>query len=89
MIKMEDKFTKNKNIPWRLIDNEAIIVDIKEGESIYLNEVAAFIWNSIDGENTVKEIIEHICDNFDIDIETAKKDTFNFLETLLEKKLIS
>lgn len=85
---MEDKFTKNENIPWRLIDNEAIIVDIKEGESIYLNEVGAFIWGSIDGKKTVKEIIKHICDNFDVDIETAKKDTLNFLKTLLEKKLI-
>jgi methyltransferase-like protein len=89
MVKMEDKFHKNENIPWRLIDAEAILVDIKEGESIYLNEVGTFIWNSLDGKNTVKEIVECICDNFDIDLETAKRDTIKFLETLLEKKLIS
>lgn len=89
MLKTDVCLSKNKNIPWRMIDKEAILVDIKEGESIYFNEVAAEIWNSLDGKKTIKEIAENISDTFDIDPETAKNDTLEFLKTILDKGMAS
>lgn len=88
MVLLNNRIAKNKKIPWRIIEGEAILVDVDKGEIIHLNPVGAEIWNSIDGKKSVKEIIEHICNQFEVDKETAEEDTLKFLERLHEKDAI-
>ena len=71
-----------------MIEREAILVDVGKGEVIHLNEVAAEIWDAIDGKKTINDIIKHICNIFSIDEKTAEKDVLEFIQKLLEKKLI-
>ena len=88
MLKMDTCLLKNKDVPWRMIDKEAILVDIKKSESIYFNEMAARIWDCLDGKKTIKEIIKNIRGISDVNEKTVTNDIFEFLENLLEKKLI-
>lgn len=79
---------KNDRVPYRLIEGEAILVNVKNGEVIHLNEVGASIWSFLEGGKKINQVIEHICENFEIDIETATKDTLEFIQPLLDKGLI-
>ena len=54
-----------------------------------LNEVGAAIWEQIDGQRSVQEIVENICLQFEIDISTAEADTLQFIAELKDKELIS
>lgn len=85
MLSLKSCVSKNEKVPWRIIEGEAILVDVDKGEVIHLNEVGAEIWSSIDEEKSVDEIINHICDQFEVDKETAKKDTLEFLDKLIER----
>lgn len=85
---LNKRILKNKKMPWRIIEAEAILVDVDKGEIIHLNPVGAEIWSSINGEKTAKEIIAHIYNQFEVDMETAEKDTLKFLEKLYEKGAI-
>ncbi len=71
----------------RKTGNEYILVpvtgNIADMNSIFtLNETGAYIWENIDGQKTVGEIIELVENEFDIDHPTAERDVLEFLESM-------
>ena len=89
MLPLDTIISKNTRVPWRIIEGEAILVKVDSGEVIQLNEVAAEIWRMIDGQRKISGIITHICSSFEVDRKQAEKDTLDFLESLLDKNLIT
>ena len=87
MLSGEDRIQREEKIPWRLIEGEAVLVNIEDGEVIHLNEVAAEIWSVIDGTRSVEEIVKHVNREFEAEIATIEKDVFDFLNQLIEKKV--
>ena len=77
-----------KDIPWRVIEQEAILVDIAKGGVLQLNEVAAFAWDNIDGQRTIGQIIECVCDEFDVTEDRAAKDIKEYMRELLKRKFV-
>ena len=71
----------------RRIADELLLVPISRtaGEVgfIYtMNEVAAFVWENLDGKTSVHEICEMIVKEFEVDIETATNDIIELLGQL-------
>jgi len=80
-------FKKEASMVSRKIADEVILVPIRQSvgdlESIYtLNEVAALIWELIDGEMKVREIKEKIIEEFEVTPEEAEKDMGEYLQQL-------
>ncbi|MDD4940717.1 MAG: PqqD family protein [Candidatus Omnitrophica bacterium] len=88
MISPESRVSKKKSIPWRMIEEEAVLVDIDKGEVIQLDEVGARIWEAIDGSATVSGIIDTVCSEFEVDKDTATADVLEFLNELSERGAI-
>lgn len=89
MLTLDSIISKNKRVPWRIIESEAVLVKVDSGEVVHLNEVAAEIWRIIDGKRKISGIIAHIYTSFDVEKVEAEKDTLDFLESLLEKSLVT
>jgi Coenzyme PQQ synthesis protein D (PqqD) len=81
-------FSKTARVPWRLIDQEIVIVDLKNNSVLQLNDVARLIWEHIDGTVSISAIIDLITEQYLIDRSTAQNDALIFVTTLLEKGLI-
>lgn len=45
-----------------------------------LNEVGSFIWDQVNGKKCVKEIIESVHSEFDVDRKTAENDVMDFFK---------
>ena len=88
MLTVDTRLAKNEKIPWRLIEEEAILLDLDEGEVLRLNPVGAKIWNAIDGRRTVEEIVAHIRRTFEVSHWTARRDVHRFLKQLLRHALV-
>jgi hypothetical protein len=88
MVLLSTRIAKNKKIPWRIVEGEAILVDVSGASIIHLNEVGAEIWNVIDGKNSIADIVKHISNTFDVDEKTAQNDTIEFIKQLFEKGVI-
>ncbi len=57
--------------------------------SIYtLNEVGTSIWQLIDGQHSVDQLIESISSEYEVSKEEASNDVFDFLSTLEAEGLI-
>ena len=90
---LEKCFLKENNCVAREIAGETIIVPIKgrvgDLDSIYtLNEVGTLIWQLIDGQKNIGQIVQAVRQAYDVESEEVTRDTFDFLGSLEKAGLI-
>ncbi len=78
----------NEKTAYRVIDGEAVVVNLKDSTFHTLNSVATFIWEQADGRIKAEQIIEKICQEFEVDWDTAERDCLEFLAELISKGLV-
>ena len=72
----------------RIIENEAVVVIPQIGLVRTLNEAASRIWQLLDGQNSIEDIINMISSEFNVSSEIAKQDTIDFIRELKEKEMV-
>ena len=87
------RFIRNREVVSRQIEGELIIVPIRHGvgdlNSLYtLNPVGSVLWDFMMEGHTVPEMVGRICEEFDVSTAQAQNDISDFLDSLLEEKLI-
>ena len=53
-----------------------------------MNPVASFIWDKLDGQTTMEQLVNAITNNFDVDQSVAKNDLESLLNELTDLNLI-
>ena len=81
------------DIVLRRIADEAVLVPVRSNvgdlDSIFtLNQTAITIWSALDGMTPLHRVIDVVCDEYEIDRETAAADTREILAQLAEAGLI-
>ncbi len=84
---MSKIFRKKNNCVSKKIGEEYILIpvyqDADSGQSIFrMNETAAFIWDRIDGKNTLDEMVDMVVAQFDVSREIAQNDVSQFLNDM-------
>jgi len=93
MIATDVRFIRNQEVVSRRIEGELIIVPIRSGvgdlNSLYtLNPVGSVLWDFMTEGRTLGEMVQRICDEFDVTRSQATRDIESFLDSLLEEKLV-
>ena len=93
MIQPQSILLHSPSVVTRKTGSEYVLVpvtnNIADMNSVYtLNETGAFIWDLIDGNRNVEEIIDVLIAEYDTDRETATKDIFDFVENMKEFLII-
>ena len=93
MTEAPQTYKRNENFVFRRIDNETILVPIKDNvgdmNCIYnLNEVGAFIWQNIKCKNSVSDIKKMIVSEFEVSETQAEADLTEFVNDLREIEAI-
>ena len=70
------------------LEDEVVILGLKDGVYYGLNPVGAFIWNLIQKPIAVKEIKEAILNEYDVEEDVCEKDLLELLGNLQDKNLI-
>ena len=84
-----DAFPARRSVPWRTLDTEALVVDVKGGLLYPLNSVGARIWDLCDGARSVDEIVDVLAAEFEAPEPTIRDDAIEFIERLADAKLVS
>jgi hypothetical protein len=90
MLKMADMKSvpmRSPSIVTRKTGNEYVLVpvanNIADMDSVYtLNETGAFLWELIDGEKCVEDLIEELIKEYTTDRETATSDVLSFIDEM-------
>lgn len=84
---------RSPSVVTRKTGNEYVLVpvanNIADMNSVYtLNETGAFLWELIDGENNIEDMIEALIREYDINEATASNDVFEFIGEMYKYLII-
>ena len=85
---LESKIQRQKDVAWRMIDGEAVIITPADSTMHTLNDVGTRIWELLTGTRSLREVAGVLCAEFEVDKDRAEKDTLWFAECLAKKGLI-
>jgi hypothetical protein len=93
MNNLQKRYRKSESVVARKVGGEFILVPIRQDagdlSSIYtLNEVAAHIWELIDGSHSVEEIRGKIIEEYEVEPREAEEDILHCLNQLESRNLI-
>jgi hypothetical protein len=92
-VQADARFIRNREVVSRQIEGELVIVPIRRGvgdlNSLYtLNSVGSILWEFMTQSHTVPEMVNRVCDEFEVTSMQAQADIQEFLGSMLEEKLI-
>ncbi|HCT30460.1 MAG TPA: lasso peptide biosynthesis PqqD family chaperone [Bacteroidales bacterium] len=70
------------------VDGEKVMMSVENGEYFGLDSVGSRIWEMIENPVKVETLIDYLIDEFDVSKQQCEIDTLEFLNELLEKKLL-
>lgn len=70
------------------LDGELFIIDVETGKYYGLNTVANRIWEILETEKTVDEVVGTLLEEYDIDKTTCQQQVETLINDLKEKTLI-
>ena len=88
-INLDTIINKNLEIDDTDLDGEKVMMNLDKGQYFMMNEVGSRIWEIISEPINVKDIIETLRSEYEVDEETCKCTVIDFLTGLNHAKLIS
>ena len=79
---------RRENLHVREIDGETVILDQENERMHNLNSTAAFVFLSVDGQRTERQIGEEFAECFGVTLQVAEQDTQAALRKFRELQLI-
>ena len=79
----------SEGLVWRVVDDELIIVRPGDGDLLVLNQVGAFIWQAMDGRQTVADLSQLVCNEYEVSPDQAQADVEDFLNELESQGLLA
>jgi hypothetical protein len=87
-IKEQDIISRQKGIVFNKLDDEIVMMSIKNGEYYGLDNIGSRIWEIIENPVSVRQIIDILKDEYEVAGDQCKIDVNEFLDLLLKKNLI-
>ncbi|OFX61808.1 MAG: hypothetical protein A2046_03185 [Bacteroidetes bacterium GWA2_30_7] len=84
---------KNPNIVSKMIDNDYLLIpivkDTMDMNNIFgISEVGTFIWDNIDGETTIKDLIKKVVSEYEIEKKIASNDVYEFITDCFNNNIL-
>jgi len=84
---LEECLLKAECVAQREIKGEVLLFNTETGLSYSLRGIGGRIWNMLDGSTSVEDIVKCVCQEYEVQTETAKTHTLVFLGKLLREEL--
>lgn len=77
------RFRARRDVRFRTVGEEGVLVRQEAGEVLVVNEVGARVIALLDGERTVGELLATLAEEFDVAPEQLRRDVAEYLEQLV------
>lgn len=88
MIDRTSTIKLRKEVSVSVIDNEKVMIDFDSGKYFMIKGVGNDIWDMIQTEITVQEIISSLLNEYEIDASTCETQVLSFLQKLEDNNFI-
>ena len=83
-MRLTDYPVADPQVAGTIVDEQAVIVLANDGNVNIFNSVATRIWELIDGQHSVGDIVRQIMDEYEVGADTALHDTCEFVQALAD-----
>lgn len=80
--------TQSSDAKYELVEDEAIIIDLKTGSYYSLNDTGTMFWELIDGQRSVAACAAEIAKEYDVAASEVEGDILELAEGFLSEGLI-
>lgn len=80
---------RREDVPTTDIDGELGMMSIEKGKYFTLDEVGTRIWGILETPHSIKEIVDVLIQEYDVDFDTCANDVEELIEKLLQEDLIA
>jgi hypothetical protein len=87
---MSEKYIKpSRNIAARMLDDEMIVMSVRDSAVYSLNATATVIWSAADGSTPLREIVaSKVVPQFEVEPEVAYQDALELVEELVREGIL-
>ena len=78
-----------ENIAWRILEGEAVVLNVDSGRYYTLNPSSTLIWKRITEGDDVESVVAALCEEYEVEPKLARTDIMQQLDQWLESGLIS
>lgn len=72
----------------REVGDEILFLTKSGSEVVNLNPVGTFIWRQFDGNHTLQDVLDIICEEYEVELDRAEEDLRSFVAELETNKLV-
>lgn len=72
----------------REVDDETVLLDLKSGMYFGLDGVGKLVWESVERGRNLRETVEAVVSEYDVEPERAQSDVLDFAGDLVERGLL-
>jgi len=80
---------RDQEVAAKVIDGEAILINLANGVYYSMDKVGALIWQMIEGRHTLGEIVEAVRRNYEVSSDQAEADVQRLAAELLQENLVA
>lgn len=84
----ESRYTPAAEVNARVLESEAVLLNVQTGAYFGLNKVGTHIWQLYGEGKSLSEVIDGVCQRFEVTRERAEADVRAFTKTLVERGLL-
>ncbi len=82
------KIIRNEEVAFRIVKGEAVMLNPIDNQIHLLNETATYIWLELEKKHDIKDLLEAICEEFEVERQAAQDDLLRYIDGLNQKGLI-
>jgi hypothetical protein len=80
---------RSEGVTWRKVDSQIVILDLEDSCYLRTNAVGAVLWERLQTESSLEELVTLLVETYEVDEETASRDTKQFIEDLAANNLLT
>jgi hypothetical protein len=85
---MQESFKISADVSFRKVGEEIFVLSRNDSVVFNLNVTGAVVWDGIIAGKTFEEIAGLLCESYNADIDTVRRDIREIIDTMVEKKLV-
>jgi len=87
-LNLDSRVQRKADLPWKQLGDTVVLLDLVSGDFLELDDVGSWIWNRLDGSQTLADHADALAREYGIDADTARSDLIGFVGDLRDKGLI-
>ncbi|MFT5233103.1 MAG: hypothetical protein ACI9UK_000912 [Candidatus Krumholzibacteriia bacterium] len=88
MIAMTDVYRPDEKCPVRALDGGMVVMAPGGNQAHTLDELGTFIWQQLNGERDLDEIVKNICKEYEVSQDVAEGDLQEFVTEMAAAQII-